>query len=204
MRYTGTITKWQDARGFGFITPAEGGESVFVHISAFSRGLPRPVGGEKVTYDLTADERGRPRAQRVSYHAPAITERAPAPASGSATGAMVALLVVAGFFLFLVISVLTKRLPLGILAAYLVLSLLTFLVYGTDKDAARNNRWRTPESVLHLLDLLGGWPGGLAAQQILRHKSRKESFLVVFWIAVLLNCGALGWLFTDQGVAFLR
>jgi heme/copper-type cytochrome/quinol oxidase subunit 3 len=46
------------------------------------------------------------------------------------------------------------------------------------------------------LSLVGGWPGALVAQQKLRHKSQKQSFRIVFWITVLLNCAAFSWLFT--------
>jgi uncharacterized membrane protein YsdA (DUF1294 family) len=57
---------------------------------------------------------------------------------------------------------------------------------------------------LHLFALVGGWPGALAAQRLLRHKARKLSFQVLFWATVLLDCGALGWLFSPAGSAALR
>ncbi|MBL8421498.1 MAG: DUF1294 domain-containing protein, partial [Dechloromonas sp.] len=63
---------------------------------------------------------------------------------------------------------------------------------------------RTAESTLHLLSLVGGWPGALVAQNRLRHKSRKASFLVAFWATVMLNCGFLGWLLTAHGGRVLR
>jgi uncharacterized membrane protein YsdA (DUF1294 family) len=63
-----------------------------------------------------------------------------------------------------------------------------------DKSAARRDRWRTRESTLHLLGAIGGWPGALAAQQLLRHKSAKPSFQGVFWLTVVANVGAVGWL----------
>jgi uncharacterized membrane protein YsdA (DUF1294 family) len=59
--------------------------------------------------------------------------------------------------------------------------------------------WRTRESRLHLLALFGGWPGPMVAQSVLRHKSRKQSFRVVFWVTVALNCASLAWLSTEQG-----
>jgi uncharacterized membrane protein YsdA (DUF1294 family) len=57
---------------------------------------------------------------------------------------------------------------------------------------------------LHLLSLIGGWPGALIAQNRLRHKSRKGSFLLVFWATALLNCGGLAWLLTAPGGRALR
>ena len=73
-----------------------------------------------------------------------------------------------------------------------VVSFITFLVYAIDKNAARKRGWRVPEKLLHLLALLGGWPGALASQRLLRHKCSKRPFLVVFWLTVALNLG-LGW-----------
>jgi uncharacterized membrane protein YsdA (DUF1294 family) len=84
------------------------------------------------------------------------------------------------------------------------LSVVAFLAYALDKSAARAGRWRTQENTLHLLALAGGWPGALVAQQQLRHKSAKTSFLVVFWATVLLNCGALAYLLTPAGGLALR
>ncbi len=37
MRIEGTLKKWNDERGFGFIQPTHGGQEVFVHISSFPR-----------------------------------------------------------------------------------------------------------------------------------------------------------------------
>lgn len=59
--------------------------------------------------------------------------------------------------------------------------------YWRDKHKARADQWRIPENVLHALELAGGWPGALLAQQVFRHKTRKLSFQLVFWIIVLLH-----------------
>ena len=77
---------------------------------------------------------------------------------------------------------------------YTAISLLTFVVYAIDKRAARKNRWRIPEAQLHLLALLGGWPGAIIAQQVLRHKSVKPLFRIIFWISVGLNIAFVYWL----------
>jgi len=48
---------------------------------------------------------------------------------------------------------------------------------------------------LILLALPGGWPGAFIAQQLFHHKTKKRSFQIVFWAAVLLNCVGLVLLF---------
>jgi uncharacterized membrane protein YsdA (DUF1294 family) len=73
------------------------------------------------------------------------------------------------------------------LAAYGIVSVLAFLLYWSDKRKARLDTWRTPENVLHAVELAGGWPGALLAQQVFRHKTRKLSFQLLFWMIVLLH-----------------
>ena len=63
-------------------------------------------------------------------------------------------------------------------------SLLAIYAYWWDKRQARLGLWRTPEATLHLIELCGGWPGALAAQRWFRHKNRKVSFQVTFWLIV--------------------
>lgn len=88
----------------------------------------------------------------------------------------------------------SDHLPILILGFYGVASVVTFLVYQADKTASKKGHWRIPEATLHLLALIGGWPGALFAQQILRHKTRKQPFRFIFWITVILNLCALVWL----------
>lgn len=70
------------------------------------------------------------------------------------------------------------------LAAYGGISLVSFFMYRSDKRRAGESRQRTPENLLHLSELLGGWPGALVAQQWFRHKTRKASYQAVFWLIV--------------------
>lgn len=64
LRRLGTLARWNDERGFGFITPQSGGDDVFVHISAFPRGQ-KPVSGEHLSFELETTPDGRSRAVRV-------------------------------------------------------------------------------------------------------------------------------------------
>jgi uncharacterized membrane protein YsdA (DUF1294 family) len=81
-----------------------------------------------------------------------------------------------------------------IIVFYLIISAVTFIVYALDKSAAEQHRWRIQENTLHLLSLLGGWPGALAAQRILRHKSQKVTFQIVYWATVGFNLAGLIWI----------
>lgn len=82
------------------------------------------------------------------------------------------------------------RVPISlptVLGIYALMSLWCFIAYYRDKRKAINRQWRTPEATLHLLELLGGWPGGLAAQLTLRHKVKKVAYQAVFWAIGLLH-----------------
>ena len=71
-------------------------------------------------------------------------------------------------------------------AAYgLALSAITYWTYARDKRRAQEGEWRVSEAQLHLLELLGGWPGAWMAQRQLRHKCSKAGYLIVFWLIVL-------------------
>ena len=67
-----------------------------------------------------------------------------------------------------------------ILYAYGLASAITFVAYGLDKRRAVRGDWRIPERSLHLMELLGGWPGGILGQLLFHHKRRKGSYMLVF------------------------
>ncbi len=77
-----------------------------------------------------------------------------------------------------------------VLGWYALLSLVTFAAYGYDKRQAKAATWRTRERTLHRLELLGGWPGALAAQRTFKHKRRKATYMAAFWRIVALHVGA--------------
>ncbi|HEV7253485.1 MAG TPA: cold-shock protein [Mesorhizobium sp.] len=55
---TGTVKWFNSTKGFGFIAPDQGGQDVFVHISAVERaGLRSLVEGQKVSFEVTQDRR---------------------------------------------------------------------------------------------------------------------------------------------------
>ena len=79
-----------------------------------------------------------------------------------------------------------------VLALYALMSIVTLAAYGLDKRAAARGRRRIAEATLHLLELLGGFPGALLGQRVFRHKRRKGRYLAVFWLIVAVH--ATGWL----------
>jgi uncharacterized membrane protein YsdA (DUF1294 family) len=85
---------------------------------------------------------------------------------------------------------------LWLASVYGVASVICFIAYAADKAAAVERRRRVPERTLLLLGLACGWPGGLLAQRLLRHKTAKTSFQIAFWCCVVANLAAVGWLAT--------
>ncbi|OWQ93016.1 hypothetical protein CDN99_00460 [Roseateles aquatilis] len=220
MRIEGRIVQWDDAKGYGFIAPSDGGPKRFAHIGAFGLRPRRPYVGEHVSYEPGTDAQGKPRALKIksleakpapagpppqadtpsragrrSRPAPAPRAASSSPSSSSAasadTGA--ALWLVPAFALLVLLTHLAWPLPRGLWGFYMAMSLATFIVYALDKRAARLGQWRVKEATLHGLALLCGWPGALLAQHLLRHKSAKPGFRRVFWLSVVLNI--LGFIF---------
>jgi uncharacterized membrane protein YsdA (DUF1294 family) len=76
-----------------------------------------------------------------------------------------------------------------------VASFITFIIYGIDKAQAKSGCWRTPEMVLHLLALAGGFPGGWLGRSVFHHKTQKGFFTFVLVISTLLHLGLAYWLF---------
>ena len=111
-RFHGKLTKWNTDRGFGFVAADQGGQELFVHVSAFPRDGRAPVIGESLSFELELDKEGRKRAVRVRrpgdppprasrYSSQGTTEgsrrRAPERAgSGSFGSVLVALLLAVG------------------------------------------------------------------------------------------------------------
>lgn len=209
MQLEGVIDQYETERGFGFIRC--GGRSVFFHIRDFRASVQPPARGMVVVFEEIHVGTKGPRAVAVR---PKISARSEPPeraasalhpsprnihkAARNTTRARQAgeSAGLAVFWMLLWLAMLAwagwqRIMPVTLLLAVPLLNLATFFAYWLDKDAARQRRWRTSEQTLHLLALLGGWPGAWLGQQLLRHKSMKASFRRTYWLTVAFNFVAI-------------
>ena len=205
MEQQGVLRSWNDDKGFGFIRSKDG--DYFVHISSV-RGEHRPLAGEKVYFVAGTDEQGRLRAQhmrgaelgidqpsirrksqnRESVQSHSANPQRQRPLTANNLKRSLSLWITACIIPALgVWHVFTHNGVLWPLLLYVGMSLLSVLQYWRDKHNAKNGQWRTPEQQLHAVELFGGWPGALLAQQLLRHKTKKASYQGVFWLIVLVH-----------------
>jgi len=188
MRLKGTITAWNDEKGFGFITPEDGGKKVFIHATSIVRRQARPQISARVTYEIGSDDQQRSCAINVQYKDLHLRFS-------------FFNLFFLGPIIFLAILfwvALKNIIPWWIVIVYVSASFLTLLEYAFDKYKARQKKWRTSEAMLHTLELLGGWPGALIAQQVFRHKNRKIAFQISFWIIVLIHLSFWAWFLVQR------
>lgn len=206
MQRLGKVQDGNDERGYGFIAPLDAtgdGSRTFFHIRDYQQAGRRPEQGELVKYAANRQSDGRWRATGVRRAVrPVIDSKISKPASRSqkapystASDLLRAGLVLA-YIAFLAWAIERGMLMLETAFIPAIICILTFMAYAADKHFAQNNRWRIPEANLHLLELMGGWPGALFAQRMLRHKTRKASYRIVFWMMVVLNVLAtVAWAF---------
>jgi uncharacterized membrane protein YsdA (DUF1294 family)/cold shock CspA family protein len=194
MRYQGKITEWRDEQGFGFITQNGDAQRYFLHIKSFSRRGRRPSLNDVVTYTVGTDRKGRANAEKVEF-----ADKKRNRASIKRETALPLYFALA-FSVLLISLVILGLLGWKILGFYVIVNVMTWFLYMFDKEAARKTgQRRRPEKTLHLLSLVGGWPGALLAQRMFRHKSSKQSFQETYWATVLFHCCALAWLFSPYG-----
>jgi len=175
---TGRIVKWTDDRGFGFIQPEEGGDTVFVHISGFQSASRRPVEGDVVYFQVDRRER-RTKAHNVHL------KTLPLPDT-TLVAYGVAILCLTVYFLH-AFGLIHLGTPIK---AYLVMSILTFGFYYVDKKRAEAKKWRIHSTTLHVLEGIGGWPGALLAMAMLRHLTRKREHIVILCAIMAIHLTA--------------
>lgn len=173
----GRITAWDPSKGYGFLQ-AGGDQRVFLHIRDFAERHKAPEVGDVIIFTLGADQHGR-RCAKGAWHRHDGGRWRP---SHFVTVLLLLTLPASAVWSFAGQTGLAYA-----SGGYMALSLFTYWAYASDKRSARAGEWRTSEATLHLMELVGGWPGAFLAQRRLRHKCSKLSYQVVFWLIVGLH-----------------
>lgn len=199
----GKVQDWNDDRGYGFIAPldpVEDGGRTFFHIRDYQQQGRRPEPGERVKYVADRQADGRWKATQVMRAAQPVRNASASPGKPdhpySRGHDLMRAALVLGYACLLGWAIRRQWLPFEFVFVPALMGTLTFTAYAADKHAAQSGRWRIPETNLHLLELLCGWPGALFAQRALRHKSRKPAYRVALRAMVALNLGAtIAWIY---------
>ncbi len=136
MRIKGKLTSWNDDKAFGFITPNEGNQQVFIHINAFGN-RSRPVAvNQIVTFTMSEDERGRTCAANATRAGDAPKKKV------RKKKGHFSIFIAFAFIAFLAATVFTKKLPIELFWFYSIMSIITYILYAMDKSAAQIQQTR--------------------------------------------------------------
>jgi uncharacterized membrane protein YsdA (DUF1294 family)/cold shock CspA family protein len=202
MRRSGELVQWNNKSGYGFARDAEG-RDYYVHISKVSGAL-RPSLGDRISFDTATGRKGRPAAIDVTVTQPVAAPpslREARQSGGNVSRYRLGLRTAAATLMTLLILMAigndSQAAWLGLL--YAAMGAGSALLYRFDKLYAVTDRYRVSETNLHLVDLCFGIIGGLAAQEVYRHKTVKPRFVATTWAITLLHvlglaALAFGWL----------
>lgn len=183
----GEIVYWNDEKGFGFIHVSGEKRDIFFHASSFAYHHRRPEKGLLVSFILETSNKRKPSAVRTvlqGHEGALFSDQAHDQHALSQPHIFEAIIcALMSCFFFVVIAI--YSLPLTI--SSFIISCITFTLYSIDKRASLNHTRRVPEAVLYLSTLLGGWPGGIIARPLLRHKTTKKRFISFFWMSAVIN-----------------
>ena len=186
----GEIIQWQPEKSSGLVKVAQLDEPIIFHLHDVENPQISPQIGKKVTiqavYDahalcwtatkITSEQRQQPMQKQQP-----ISKKS----AFSWQGVLFGLVATA---VWLLVLAMTER---WLIIPTIFMSVISFALFAIDKYKVRHQQWRIAESSLHLMDLLGGWCGGLLAMTALHHKIHKKSFLVIFTITVITHIAVI-------------
>ncbi|MCR5341443.1 MAG: DUF1294 domain-containing protein [Saccharofermentans sp.] len=73
------------------------------------------------------------------------------------------------------------------LVFYAIMTVITFILYGADKDKAKKGKWRIPEKTLLLFSACFGGLGAFLGMKIFRHKTKHTSFKVLVPVFMIIQ-----------------
>lgn len=204
MRHSGELIQWNNKGGYGFVRD-DTGRDYYVHISNITGGRPRL--GDRLDFETAIGRKGRPSAVSVTITATAppapraaTLREVKQPAAGVSRYRLGLRTASATLMTLLILwAIGTDRAPQWIGLLYAAMGAGSALLYRFDKLYALTGKYRVSETNLHVVDLCFGIIGGLAAQEVYRHKTIKPRFVATTWgIALLHTLGlaalAFGWL----------
>lgn len=198
MPRSGELVQWNNKGGYGFVRD-EAGRDYYVHISKVTGGS-RPRIGDRVSFETASGRKGRPSAVDVTVTeaappiaAPAQTLRGVKQGSGNVSRYRLGLRTAAATLMTLLIlwAIGTGKAPVWLGLVYAAMGAGSALLYRFDKLYAMEGRYRVSENNLHVVDLAFGIIGGLAAQEVYRHKTVKPRFVATTWAIALFHTLAL-------------
>lgn len=202
MRRSGELVQWNNKGGYGFVRD-DTGRDYYVHISKVA-GDNRPHIGDRLSFEAAAGRKGRPSAIDVTIiarmPAPQATLRDIKQAAPGVSRYKLGLRTAAATMMTLLIlwAIGTGKAPEWIGLLYAAMGAGSALLYRFDKLYALSGKYRVSENNLHLVDMAFGIIGGLAAQEVYRHKTVKPRFVATTWAIALahtlsLAALAFGW-----------
>ena len=202
MRRSGELVQWNNKGGYGFVRD-DAGRDYYVHISKVA-GDSRPHIGDHLSFEAAAGRKGRPSAIDVTIIASAPTPQATLhdvkqPVPGVSRYKLGLRTAAATLMTLLILwAIGTGKAPEWIGLLYAAMGAGAALLYRFDKLYALSGKYRVSENNLHIVDMAFGIIGGLAAQEVYRHKTVKPRFVATTWaIALAHTLGlatlAFGW-----------
>jgi len=170
------IIDWNIEKGYGFLE--NDGSRLFLHIRDFLERDRLPRTGDLVRFRVGCDREGRACAVEATFD-----EKLPSGELSFTFGLRLGFLLLLPAFAIVHYAT-NLKLVLGYI---LVISTFTWFAYAHDKKRAQTGGWRIPEAQLHLLEILGGWPAAFLAQRYIRHKTKKTSYRITFWLIILFH-----------------
>lgn len=202
MRRSGELVQWNNKGGYGFVRD-DAGRDYYVHISKVA-GDSRPHIGDRLSFEEAAGRKGRPSAIDVTIIASAPAPQATLrdvkrPAPGVSRYKLGLRTAAATLMTLLILwAIGTGKAPEWIGLLYAAMGAGSALLYRFDKLYALTGKYRVSENNLHVVDMAFGIIGGLAAQEVYRHKTVKPRFVATTWAIALahtlgLAALAFGW-----------